>query len=270
MLVCTLGDLVLDVVVRPARPLVVGSDVPAETVVAPGGQAANVAAWVAALGGRARYVGKRAEDEAGGLAVAALADRGVEVVGPIADGATGIVVSLVTADGERTMVSSRGVAADLRGDELEPGWLACDHLHVSGYALTAEPSRSAVHAAVETARRQGARVSVDLSAATLIDAVGRARFRDLLERLAPDAVFCNEDEDRAVGGRLDGTTWILKRGPGGVSVDGSEHSAAQTREVVDATGAGDAFAAGWILGGVGLGLEAAAACVSRVGAFPAR
>jgi len=270
MLVCTLGDLVLDVVVRPSRPLVVGGDVPAETVVAPGGQAANVAAWVAALGGRARYLGKRADDDAGALVVAFLHERGVEVVGPVVAGVTGIVVSLVNADGERTMVSSRGVAADLRADELEPGWLDCYHLHVSGYALAAEPARDAARAAVAAARGHGARVSIDLSAATLIESAGQGPFPELLERLAPDAVFCNEDEDRAVGGRLDGATWILKRGPGGVSVDGTEHSAAQARDVVDATGAGDAFAAGWILGGVELGLRAAAACVSRVGAFPAR
>jgi sugar/nucleoside kinase (ribokinase family) len=268
MLVCTLGDLMLDVVVGLDGALVPGGDVPARSVVGAGGQAANVAAWAAALGARARLVARTGDDDAAALAAAALARANVELAGPRAAGATGVVVSLVDPGGERTMASDRGAAAGLRADELDPAWLACDHLHVSGYALTAEPARGAALRAVELARAAGARVSVDAGAATVVERVGRPALRALLERLAPDAVFVNADEDAALGGPVAGPVWIVKQGPGGALVDGVAHPAAPA-EAVDATGAGDAFAAGWIVGGIGLALEAAARCVARMGAFPA-
>src|SRR5882672_2954201 len=148
MVVCTLGDLLLDVVVRLDRGLLRGDDVSARTEVAAGGQAANVAAWVAALGGRGRFIGKRADDESGRLAAAALAEHGVEVLGPVERTGSGVVVSLVDPGGERTMASDRGVAADLQPDEIDPAWLECGHLHVSGYALSGEPVRAAADRAV--------------------------------------------------------------------------------------------------------------------------
>src|SRR5579862_793930 len=118
MLLTTLGDLLLDVVVRLDEPLAPGSDRSAETRVGAGGQAANVAAWAAALGATARFVGKRGADSAGALATAELRRHGVEVVGP-ASGRNGVVVS-IAAGGDRTMASDRGAAPDLRAEELEP------------------------------------------------------------------------------------------------------------------------------------------------------
>lgn|SRR5215471_18544030 len=269
MLVCSLGDLLLDVVVRPDRGLVTGSDVSARTRVTVGGQAANVAAWVAALGGRARFVGKRADDEGSRVAVSALERGGVEVVGPVVGGDSGIVVSLVAADGERTMASFRGVADELSVDEIDVEWFVCDHLHISGYALAGEPMRAAARRASAAARDRGAQISVDLAATTVVEAVGMPELRNLLDRLGPDVVFCNGDEDEAIGGRLDGPVWIVKRGGRGATVDGVRHSAESVDDVVDTTGAGDAFAAGWIIGGIELALHAAALCVAQVGAFPA-
>jgi sugar/nucleoside kinase (ribokinase family) len=268
MLVCALGDLLLDVVARLERPLVTGADTPAHTAISAGGQAANAAAWVAALGAPARLIAKRADDEAGSLAAATLHRLGVELYGPVVAGRTGVVVSIVTQDAERSLASDRGVSAELHADELDAEWLAgCDHLHVSGYCLAGEPGRSAAVRAAELARAQQATVSIDLSASTVIEACGAGRFRDLVIALRPDVVFCNEDEDRAIGGAIAGTTWILKRGARGTSFDGDERPAART-EVVDATGAGDALAAGWILGGPELALEAAARCIATVGAMP--
>ncbi len=81
-------------------------------------------------------------------------------------------------------------------------------------------------------------------------------------------VFANDDEDRIFGGRLPGATWIVKRGALGCSFDGDERAALDVPDVVDTTGAGDALAAGWIVGGPELALEAAARCVQRVGAMP--
>lgn len=268
-LVCTLGDLLLDVIVRLEQPLAAGADANARISLSPGGQAGNVAAWVAALGGRARFVGKHADDDAGRIARRGLEARGVDVVGPLVPEGSGAIVALVAPDGERTMASDRGIAPSLRADELEPAWFAdCDHLHLSGYALFREPIRDAAFRAAELTRAAGARVGVDLSSWSAIRDFGAERFRRSLEALAPDVVFCNEEEDRLVGGRFAGPKWILKRGARGCSFDGDERAALSVAQVVDTTGAGDALAAGWLVGGPELALEVAARCVAKVGALP--
>lgn len=268
MLVCTIGDLTLDVVVRLAAPIAVGGDTDAEIRLSPGGQAANVAAWAAALGADARVLAKRGADDVGRLAQAALEGRGVEVLGP-EEGRNGIVCSLVAPDGERSMAADRGTAAELRADELEAGWLeGCDHLFVSGYALMREPARGAAVRAVQLARAAGAAVSVDLASWSAIRDVGAAAFRRVVEELRPDAVFANAEEEEIVGGQISGPAWIRKRGAEGCSFDGDERAALPVVRVVDSTGAGDALAAGWIVGGPDLALEAAARCVGRMGTMP--
>src|SRR5262245_59522683 len=118
MLVCTLGDLTLDVVVRLSGPIATRGDTDAEIRVAPGGQAANVAAWVAALGAGARFIGKTGADDAGELARRRLAGLGVELAGPV-EGRNGTICSLVSPGGERSMASDRGSARDLRSQELD-------------------------------------------------------------------------------------------------------------------------------------------------------
>ncbi len=179
MLICTLGDLLLDVIVRLAQPLAPDADAVAVTHVGPGGQAANVAAWAVTLGAEARFIGKRGDDDAGALAAAGLAQRGVECCGPVVSGRTGVVVSLVAPDGDRTMASDRGVAPELSADELDPAWLAgCDHLHLSGYSLMRSPIDGAALEAARLARAAGARVSVDLSAWPVIRDFGAERLRD--------------------------------------------------------------------------------------------
>jgi sugar/nucleoside kinase (ribokinase family) len=257
--VTTLGDLVLDVIVRLDDALVPGDDRPATTRAGAGGQAANVAAWVVEAGGAARFVGKCGADAGGELVARELSARGVEVCGPV-DGRTGVVVSIAAA-GERTMASDRGSAPELTSAELEPAWFDCDVLHLSGYSLHREPIASASARAGELARDRGGRVSVDLSTWTGIDDGFRARVR----ALEPDLVFAGERE-RDVFGPLD-TSWIVKRGSEGVVVDGRQYAALET-DVVDTTGAGDAFAAGYLVGGVARGLAAAARCVARLGAMP--
>ena len=270
VLVCTLGDLTLDVIVRLAAPLAPGGDTEATIVLAAGGQAANVAAWAAALGAEARFVGKTGADDAGGLARARLAGHGVQVLGPV-EGTNGTICSLVSPDGERSMAADRAAAAELRPEELVPAWFSRPHhLFVSGYALMREPARSAASRAVELARAAGAAVSVDLASWSGIRDSGAAEFRAIVVELAPDVVFANEDEERIVQGPLPGPIWILKRGGRGCSFDGDEKPSLPVERVVDTTGAGDALAAGWIVGGPELALEAAARCVGRLGAMPAR
>jgi sugar/nucleoside kinase (ribokinase family) len=267
MLICALGDLTLDVVVRLSGPGAPAGDVDAEIRVGPGGQAANVAAWAASLGADARFVGRTGADDAGTLARAKLAALGVEIAGPVGD-RNGTICSLVSPSGERSMASDRGAASVLHADDLDPGWLACDHFHVSGYALMVEPIRGAALRAVELARAGGARISVDLSSWSAIRDSGEDAFRDAVRAAAPDVVFANEDEEHLVGRSAIDAAWVIKRGARGCSFDGDERDALPIERILDTTGAGDALAAGWIVGGPDLALEAAARCVQRVGAMP--
>jgi sugar/nucleoside kinase (ribokinase family) len=265
--VCTLGDLLLDVIVRLDGPIAADTDTYGRTRVGAGGQAANVAAWVCALGGRARFVGKHAADPAGRLVADELRRHGVEVAGPeVADG-TGTVVSIATPDGSRSMLSDRGVAPTFAPEELEPAWLdGCDWLHVPGYSLVADP----LAATALAASRLAGRVSLDVSSTAAVAAAGVDGFRDLAGALEPEVVFATEAEAELVGA-IPAATHVVKLGARGCVVYAGgaerEHPAVATG-VVDTTGAGDAFAAGFLLGGPKLALEAAARCVAQMGAMP--
>jgi ribokinase len=265
--ICVLGDAHLDVVVSLTGPQVVDTDTPASTRLSLGGQAANVAAWVVALGGRSRLIAATATDLAANLVTGELISRGVELVGPVIEGTTGIVVALSDGGSQRTMLTDRGVGPLLTAASVTGAWLnGCSWLHLPSYSLTAEPVAGAALAAVTVARDHGARISVDLSSTAAISAFGVAEFRDILHGLGPDLVFGNKAETDLVGD-LPGTEVISKLGADGVAVGGRRYPAAQT-EPVDATGAGDAFAAGYLVGGVALGLAAAARAVATIGGMP--
>jgi sugar/nucleoside kinase (ribokinase family) len=274
--IATFGDVLLDVVVLLAEPLAPGGDVRASNRAGAGGQAANVAAWAAELGAEARCIAKRGDDPAGELVARELAARGVELVGPVAEGATGVVASIVH-DGDRSLASDRGVAPSFAPEELDGAWLACDVLHVSGYALLQEPIAATALSAARLAREQGGRVSVDVAAWTEIRTYGPVAFRELLDEVAPDVLFATEAEWELLGGAyLTAPLGVLKRGARGCTVftqDAKLDFAAVTAEVVDPTGAGDALAAGFLVGGsleeaARRGLAAAARCVANVGSLP--
>jgi sugar/nucleoside kinase (ribokinase family) len=272
VLLVTFGDALLDVVVRLDEALAPGADSPAETRTGAGGQAANVAAWAATFGADARCVARLGSDAAGRLVAGELEAHGVELALPH-EGRTGVVVSLVGPDGERTMASDRGAARHLSPAELDPSWFACDCLHISGYALLTSPTDAAAFRAAEVARASAARVSVDLSAWTQIRAYGPNRFRETLETLAPDVIFANEPEWEIVGAAYGiAPTAVVKRGRRGILVlregEGRLELSARDAPIVDATGAGDALAAGFLVGGPELGLDAAARCVAQLGSMP--
>jgi sugar/nucleoside kinase (ribokinase family) len=246
VLVCALGDVLLDVIVRLHRPFERGDDVRAATIARAGGQAANVAAWAAELGAEARVVCARCDDDAGRLVAAELERRRIRVAGPVVQGRTGVVVSIVQPDGERSLASDRGVSAELRVDDVEDVWLECDALHVSGYALASARRAPGV-----------GRLSVDLASWTVIEEAGPKSVRERLAALEPDVVFAGLREFDALGGSV----------PAGEVIRKWELPRAEV-PVVDATGAGDAFAAGFLVGGLELGLEAAARCLQTVGGLP--
>lgn len=287
-MICVLGDAHLDVVVRMSGPLTEETDTPAATCFSVGGQAANVAAWVTALGGRSRLIAARGTDLGAEIVSAELARRGVELVGPIVPGNTGVVVSLSTGGRQRSMLTDRGVGTALAANQVSPDWLdGSEWLHLSGYALADEPMRSAALAAARAAHQRSVRLAVDLSSTAMIESVGVASFRELITSISPEVVFGNEAEAALLGGLhsvgVDGVglhgegplehglpdhgRLIVKLGAEGVRVAG-RHFPALPTVPVDSTGAGDAFAAGYLVGGVELGLAAAARAVAKMGAMP--
>jgi ribokinase len=272
VLVACLGDVLLDVIVEPDRPLVDDDDTPARITLVAGGQAANVATWVTALGGQARVFGPRPDTESGQLVETVLRRRGVEMWGA-PTGRTGAVVSVVQA-GTRTMASDPGDVGWLDSVRFDEWLEDAAWLFVSGYALmrASEPQRI-LETATE-ARRRGTRVAVDLSSAAMLSRFGGRRFFDLCSDLRPAVVFGNDAEWSAEQGSFGagGTTvLVLKHGVGGASfvIDGiADERRPPDGPVVDVTGAGDALAAGFLVGGVDLAMQAAARCVAHRGAQP--
>lgn len=271
-IVCALGDLVEDVVVRCGRAPVRGADVVSEITRHRGGSAANTAAVVARLGGRARFVGRVGPDLVGERLLAELAATGVDCRGP-RGGRTGTVVVVVEPGGERTMFSDRRAAADL--EDVDEAWLDdVAVLHVPYYAFGGGRLGDVALHLMRTARRRGAMVSIDPSTVTMLD----DRFEALVRDVEPDVVLCNEDEAEVLGvsaGGLRGAKLVVvKQGPAPVLLRGGSTAEVPTppvRDVVDTTGAGDAFAAGFLLSivrgadpvdAVRAG-QAAAACVIR-------
>ena len=183
-------------------------------------------------------------------------------------GSTGVVVSLSDGGDRRSMLTDRGVGAELAEADISPGWLAgCEWLHISAYAFAREPMRGAALAAARAARTATARVSVDLASTAVIESCGVTAFGALIAAVRPDVMFGNGAEAALLAGRLEADRVIVKLGAGGVHVGGRHYPALPTVPV-DATGAGDAFAAGYLMGGVALGLAAAARAVAKMGAMP--
>jgi sugar/nucleoside kinase (ribokinase family) len=260
--VCTIGDLNLDVIVRPAAALRADSDTPATIRLCPGGQAANVAAWAAALGARSRLICARGSDHPSRLAGAELARRGVDVCGPILNARGGVVVSIADGSSGRTMASDRSAAAGLTGADIDPVWVeSCDVLHVSGYCLMREPMAQAAI----TAARRARRVTVDLASAHDIELVGAEWFSERLRELGAETAFATEAERAAVPDY--DTSWVIKRGAAGARFPEGDF-AADPVDVIDATGAGDALAAGWLAGGPELAMRAARLCLGQIGGMP--
>lgn len=270
MHIATLGDVVLDVIVDVPDGLNLDDDAEASISLSAGGQAANVAAWASHLGATATLIGPQGASDAAGLIAKRLARKGIHFSG-IPVERDGTVVSIVSK-GQRTLASDAGDQTWLTDvtPELLPSDL--DWLHVSSYPLLRAAEPLVILPVIERARAQGAKVSIDLSSAALIRSFGRERLQARLTAISPDLIFANAEEWRA----LDWHTapsfdLVLKLAEAGarITVDGSatDHPA-QTVAASDATGAGDALAAGYLVGGADLAMATAAACVQISGAQP--
>ncbi|MDQ0895333.1 carbohydrate kinase family protein [Agromyces ramosus] len=264
------GDLVEDIVVWAGEPVRAATDTAAQVFRARGGSGANVAA-LAASRVPTRFIGRVGADAAGAVLVAELANGGVDVRVQH-DGRTGTVVLLVDADGERTMFPDRGASALLEG--VDPAWLdGITWLHAPGYGFEREPMRTEIVRLTALARDGGAGVSLDASSTGLLAGLGVEAALALMRRVAPDVLFANEAEAEllglAGGGEVAASvapTVVVKHGPLPTDVIEAGRLVARVdvapvAGIRDLTGAGDAFAAGFLAATL-RGTDAAAACLA--------
>jgi ribokinase len=241
----SIGDLVLDITIKPERRLKPDDDTASTITVGGGGQAANFCAWATHLGQPARLVTRVGDDDSGRRLVGELEAAGVEVFAVRGKDATGAIAVIVGPDGDRTMATQRGASVRLTVEELRPEWFkGVKLIHVPAYSLFREPLASAARAAVEYVRDDGGILSMDLSSVAGLLEYGPARMAADLGWLKPEVLFVTTAEADTLGVPTNtlAKLVVMKLGPSGCSVGGQMITAPPAR-VVDPTGAGDAFAA---------------------------
>ena len=259
-----------------------------------GGSAANTIVGIASLGARAAYVGKVKDDQIGRLYAHDIRAAGVAFETTPAPGgpATGCCYILVTGDGERTMNTYLGAAQDLTPADIDAGEIAASRMiYLEGYLWDPKNAKDAFVKASQIAHQSGRQVALTLSDAFCVDRY-RGEFLDLMRGGTVDVVFANEAElhslyqtsdfDGALGQlRKDAKLGVVTRSEKGCVVASGESVIAvpafPVETIVDTTGAGDLFAAGFMFGlvrGAGhenagrLGALAAAEVIQHIGARP--
>jgi sugar/nucleoside kinase (ribokinase family) len=291
--IVVVGDVVTDIVVRPHGPVVHGTDTASSITITGGGSGANTAAWIGSLGGSCDFLGSVGVDQATWhesqlSAVGVRALLAVDAVLP-----TARIVVLVDPSGERTMLTDRGANDTLRVDHFLRLGLDIGRnsiVHVSGYTLLFDGPRDAGLYALEIAHSCGAVTSVDPNSSGFLAIAGPEKF--LAMTLGVDLCFPNTDEVFAltgIGDAVQGACELTSFYPTVVCKLGAEGALVAQRgkvvargdalvvDVVDSTGAGDAFAAGYLAGlahdlevseCLDMALATAAEAVARVGARP--
>ena len=287
--VLVVGDIVDDISVRVLDDVTEASDTNAEIRLRPGGSAGNVAAWLGHLGVDAVFCGRVGAD-AVDRHTRALAEYGVEAHVAVDPGTTATIVLQLDRAGERTMFVDRGANRGLIPEDVPAeAWLDVTWLHLTGYTFFDPSTRPVAVELLAEARRRGARVSVDPSSLAFLRAAGGERFLGWID--GADVIFPNLDEARVLVGStgpqidLDALAVrfpqvVVTLGSMGAAYLGGTERAQITApriDVVDTTGAGDAFAAGflarWTHGStpeeaLEAGRAAAEQCVAQLGARP--
>jgi sugar/nucleoside kinase (ribokinase family) len=275
------GDVVTDVVARHAEPLAADTDTAARIEVRPGGAGANVACWAASRGARVRLLGRVGTDSADWHR-AALVDAGVEPVLRVDDEApTAVVIALVDAAAQRTLVTDSGAAFRLGPADWDEALLdGIAHVHLSGYLYFSAPGRELAALVIRAARARSLPLSVDPASAGFLRGTGVARS---LVDAGMDLLLPNEAEAALLSGTAEparaaaelsaacGGTVVVTLGAAGALA--AEHGQVTVRvagvpaAAVDTTGAGDAFTGALLaarLSGADLAAAVSAGC--RAGA----
>ncbi|HEX6151292.1 sugar kinase [Nocardioides sp.] len=288
--ILVVGDVVDDIVVRPLGSVNTASDTDAEIRRTAGGSAANVAAWLGHLGADARFVG-RAGVEGAARHRAALSAYGVDArVTADPDTETATIVLNLDPAGERTMFVDRAANARLSPGDLPPSVLeGVGWLHLTGYSFFDDAVRPAVLDLQQRARGAGCGVSVDPSSAGFLARCGADTFLEWVG--GADVLLPNLLEGRFLTGLSepdDVAAALAERFPAVVLTLGAEGALlasagsstrvrAEPAVVVDTTGAGDAFAAGFLsvwtseadpAAALAAGARASAQAISVLGARP--
>jgi sugar/nucleoside kinase (ribokinase family) len=247
--------------------------------VVPGGSACNTAVGVGRLGGAARFVGKRGDDALGQTFSERIAEAGVEPVLFLSPAATGRVLSIITPDAQRSMLTCLGASADIKPEEIAPSHFdGCAVAHVEGYLLF---NPDLFRAVIKTAKGAGAIVSLDLASYNVVEA-SLPLLNEAVDSGAVDILIANEEEAAAFTGlknENEAADALAKRAPiavmklgkrgslimhGGRAVSTPPHG--DGRPAVDTTGAGDLWASGFLYGLVnGYPLERCGALGSMCG-----
>ena len=257
-MLCVIGDLVEDIVVWLPESLNYGADTPSRIVRTRGGSASNVAVFAATVARKetnqapsTRLIAQVGDDRLGDQLIGALRDAGVDPC-VVRGGRTGSIVVIVSPDGERTMLTDRAASTQLQ-QAPEKWFESVSLLHVPAYSLFSEPLATATRSCIATAHEKNIPVSIDASSASLIKEFGVNKFRKLIHQLRPKIFFCNTDEAEVLNltaQPLELDIVVIKAGARPTTL--IENNVVKTIEVepvgeiIDTTGAGDAFAAGFL------------------------
>jgi sugar/nucleoside kinase (ribokinase family) len=293
--VVVVGDLMTDAVARARYALARASDTPAIVTMHGGGSGANIASWLAVEGSEVAFIGRRGADITGRNRDMELMGYGVDarlVMDP--ERPTGTCVVLVTHKGERTMLSDPGANAALLPEDLPRDLFnnGGGHLHLSGYTLINEGSRDAGLAALDMAHHSGMSISVDCASSAPLERTGAEPFLEWTS--GAKLLFANIDQAKVLTGRDDPeaaakvlTAWfpqvVIKMTAEGALWFGNGRPepvrvpAEPVDRIVDGTGAGDAFCAGflppWLAGkppaeALAAGCSLASKAIVHLGARP--
>jgi sugar/nucleoside kinase (ribokinase family) len=258
--VLVVGDVITDIIVMPEGPMVRGSDRRAKIRSSPGGSGANQAVWLGSLGVPVRFVSRVAAAELD-TNLAYFRSRGVEpILTGDPDSPSGVLISIVDSDGERSFLTDRGANLNLSVADLPPSLLDdTDLLLVSGYSFFSAGPRAAVMALLKEAKERKIPTAVDPASVGFLREVGPEAF--LKWTAGTGTIFANLDEALELTGSVDlnlqmqtlGRFYaraVIKRGAAGAAIGGRNgvqlSMPAPLSDVIDTTGAGDAFAAAFL------------------------
>lgn len=291
------GDLAWDVLAKPDNILMPGGDTTGRVELSAGGSSANLAVWAARVGHPTGFLGKVGDDRFGRFAVRDLELEGVRPhVIWTPDRPTGVILVLIDASGQRSMLSSQGADFDLEPEEIPVAAVReAGHVHITAWSVFTDPPRRAALRAARLALEAGATVSFDPGSFQMILQIGREEFRRVTRELRFDVLLPNLDEGRALTGattpsevleslreRYPSAMIALKLDRDGAMIatdDEVIEVPATDDDAIDATGAGDAFGGAFLghylrsgdpLAAARCGVQVAGWVVSRYGARPPR